>query len=100
MNISIVIARKGNKFESLAISEDAREIKDGFKQVDESFGFDAVYLIDSRSGTVRAKKFNREVAPVKEKKSKVKAPAPEQTPEQTEGGTSNEGAPDFLQGLD
>lgn len=93
MNICTVIARKGNKFESLAISEDARSIKEGFKQIDETSGFDAVYLIDSRSGAVRVKKFNRETAPVKEKKTrKEKAPV---EPAAAEPEATESDAPDF-----
>lgn len=73
MNIYTVIARKGDKFESLAISENGRIIKEGFKQIDAACGFDAVYLIDSISGSIRSKKFARVVAPKVEKKTKAKA---------------------------
>lgn len=100
MNIYTVIARKGDKFESLAIGEDVRSIKDGFKQIDESFGFDEIILIDSRSGKVRGKKFVREVAPIVEKKpkgKKVAAPTEENAPEENDQTTN---APDFLAGIE
>lgn len=111
MNITTIIARKGTKLESLAIGEDGRSIKEQFKAMDETAGFDEIMLIDSRAGKIRGKKFAR--VAVKEKKIKVKAPektpeekAPETPEEKTDQektdqeNPTNEDVPDFLKGLD
>lgn len=72
MNISTIIARKGEQFESIGIGTDSRSLKEDFKSIDETYGFDEIMLIDSRSGKVRGKKFAQAIeAPKKGKKPRI-----------------------------
>jgi hypothetical protein len=102
MNLTMIVARKGEKFSSLGIGTDSRGLKDKFKGIDEKAGFDAVYLIDSRTGQTRKKVFARSTVRARKRPAPEPAPETETAPEETleTDGPDFEAAPDILAGIE